>query len=228
MSLAVFPNHGIGDSIVCNGMCRVLSRREDSILWVAGSNEFETIRVMFSDLKNVSVVNGINYTEARKINLPAGCRTLGLGFFSASGFSWKYKKWDLEIYEQSEVPFRERWNSFSLPWTLLPKRGLRQNLVALVHDIPERGIVIGNPQKFTSLPILRITQRPSFWDWVDAICSASELHFVDSAYLNLAESLYVLGFLRETRLVFHYYAKHKKYGAIPPTLRAPWEILYES
>lgn len=67
--------------------------------------------------------------------------------------------------------------------------------------------------------------KHSFWDWLPDILKASELHFVDSSYLNLAESLWHWGLLEDKRLVFHRYAKVQRYGSVPPVLRGPWEII---
>ena len=217
--LHIFPNLELGDNIVLNGLCRVFARREESIKWVARRTYAADIARMFSDLPNVEVIDGYDYPEARGI---ACERAIRLGFFGPEGTNWQAVQWDEEFYRQAGVDFNERWSACKFPADLLPDT-LRPAF-NLVHEVPERGFTV-RPDLLPRNPIF-ITRAPSVWNWVGPICTAAELHVVDSAILNLAESLYAVGRLRNTRLVFHAYAKKKIHSfAVPPVLRAPWEII---
>ncbi len=225
--LWIFPNQDMGSAIVCNGLVRVLSRREKSIIFVTQPGSLGAdIVTMFSDLQNVRVVFGGTYQEIKDALRPTSLNAVRLGFFSDAGFNWQIVgNWDVDFYSQAGIPFDERWNSFSLPAHLIPERdvSIRPDLV-ISHEVPERGILL-RPDLLPCAPILSIVRMPSFWHWLPSILIASELHFVDSSYLNLAESLYGIGLLRGTKLVFHKYAKVKAFGSSPPTLRAPWIVL---
>lgn len=223
--LWVFPNLEMGDNVVCNGMARALARCEENVFWIARARYFDDIKKMFSDMPNVTVVDGYDYPEARINFLREDIRATRLGYFSSEAVYWRAVQWDQKFYEQAGVPFEERWKSFSLPSELLPKT-VSYTEIALIHEVPERGFLIDQAKLPKTLNFTRITKRPSFWDWLPDILSAAELHFVDSSYLNLAESLYAMGFLRNTKLVFHYYIKFKLHGSVPPVLRAPWQILW--
>lgn len=219
-SLYVFPSiFAMGDNIVCNGLCRALARREAHVTWVSKKPNLDAVRLMFSDVPNVEVIDGIDWPEARN-SLAPKCKWKVLLECSDSN-----AQWDEKFYQDAGVEFKERWDSFQLPRQLLRESRGPATRFALLHEIPERGYVIDRPKLETNLPVVSITQRPNFWDWMSEICSASELHFVDSSYLNLAESLYFLGLLRDTRLVFHSYAKKRIHISTPPILKAPWEIL---
>ncbi len=213
----------LGDNIVCNGMCRVLASREEQVFWVAKHPNLLPIRDMFSDLPNVTVVDGGDYLPARMNMVPECTRSICMGYLTPLGFSWSVEDWDRQFYREAGIDFDSRWKFFDLPDWMKPGF-IKHYPIALVHEIPERGYVLDDDKR-PKIRITQIKQRDSFWDWLPEIFSASELHFVDSSFLNLAESLYALGFLRSTRLVFHRYAKQRVHHSIPPVLRAPWEIL---
>lgn len=226
--LLVFPNLEMGDNIVLNGMCRFLARQEKAIAWAARHDHIAAITRMFSDLPNVRtvLVNEYNYAKEYAKLGEEWARQIRIGYFSEAGSTWNSATsghWDQKFYEEGRVDFDERWKSFSLPADLL--RPQKRENFALIHQIPEREIVIQADLFPKNIPLVHIRWLPSFWDWMPSILSASELHFVDSSYLNLAESLYAIGLLRDTKLVFHSYAKLRIAREKYPVLRAPWEIL---
>ncbi len=212
--IKVFPTLDLGDNIVLNGLCRVLARR-DPVQWVAQTAHYSDIRKMYSDFDRVTVIDGGDYAQARPTMKPGD---LGLGYFGAGGLGWTTGQWDKTLYEQAGVDFEHRWKSCHLP--MVGPEPTKQDF-SLIHEVPERDIMVS---RLIKGPKIFITRRPSVWDWLPEILSASALHFVDSCFLNLAESLYQLGYLRQTRLVFHAYAKKKKFNSVPPILRAPWDI----
>lgn len=218
--LYVFPNLEMGDNIVLNGLCRFLARREEHVKWVARRTYAEDIARMFSDLPNVEVIDGYDYPEARAIPCD---RALRLGFFGPEGVNWRTVQWDEEFYRQAGVDFEERWAACNFPADMLPPLGIPSSGCRLVHQVVERDFVLR--PGLIPRGARYITKAGSFWDWLVPICCAAEFHCVDSSYLNLAESLYAAGYLRNTKLVFHAYSKIAKHGSVPPVLRAPWEVL---
>jgi hypothetical protein len=174
---------------------------------------------MFSDLPNVKIVECCDYEEGRQRIEPGALR---LGYFNDEPVNWRTVQWDRKFYEQAGACFDERWTSFRLPAEMTSEKSPETRVLS--HEVPERGILIGR-----SLPpdVLQLTRKNSFWDWLPHILSASELHFVDSSYLNLAESLWAIGLLPNTELHFHAYAKKRVYQSVPPILRGPWKI-YEN
>ena len=228
-SLYVFPLFQMGDNVVQNGMARRLAAHYPHISWLAKHDFFSDVSRMFSDIKNLTVVNGYNYLEARTFYRDRVSRQLPIGFCGYLDDAWAPTQFDEDIYRESGIPFDHRWKSFSLPPDLLPPRtGVRPTEI-LVHESPAREVLI-DPSRLPPGAIgyvIPITPRPSFWDWLPEIYGAAEIHCVDSSYLNLVESLYAMGFLKDTKLVFHKYSKIRRYGlgAGAPILRAPWTIL---
>jgi hypothetical protein len=142
-----------------------------------------------------------------------------MGYFKDP--QWKADQWDREFYEQAGVDFEIRWRGCKFP-TVVPKEFADSGKTGiLLHDVPQRGINIYPEYEGT-----RMRGMPSFWDWVPMMLRAEELHLVDSSYLNLAESLWSLGLHEGTRLVFHRYAKVRRFGSVPPVLHGPWEMIH--
>ena len=220
----VFPNMELGDNIICNGMARKLACLYPHISWVAKHIYFEDLSRMLSDVRNLTVVDGYDYPEA-KINFrDKVINRLTMAYFGPLEYEWKSIRFDVDFYKEAGIYFRERWDSFSLPRELLPGlTGIRPTEI-LLHAVPERNFTI-DIGRLPPGEVTIITRRPSFWDWLPEIYGAKEIHVVDSAYLNLVESLYAMGFLRETKLVFHFYSKARVHGCGAPVLLAPWTFL---
>lgn len=225
--LYIFPNLEMGDNIVLNGLARHFAATEEKVVWVTKAAYHEPIRRMFTDVGNLEVIDGYDYPEIRENLIPKAMRKVRMGFFGPEGTDWHTVQWDKAFYDQAGVDFEVRWEKFLLSFDLYNcayEADKLQKRYPLIHDIPERGLSI-DPEKIPPGNSLRILKSASFWDWLEPVCMAAELHFIDSAYLNLAESLYALGFLRDTKLVFHRYVKVAKHNSVPPVLRAPWVIL---
>lgn len=224
LPLFIFPHLGLGDAIICNGLVRVLAEKHSRLVWFARADYAEPIGLMYSDLPNVIVVPVKDDEEvALWLDSIDPLRCLCLGYRSSD---FDPTKFDAEFYRQAGVDFEDRWKRFALP----PSAGVSfqsdEKIGVLVHDAPERGMTITSERlrQLTNDTALRVTTDRRLWDWLPVLLSSREFHCIDSAFLNLAESLYALGFLRKTRLVLHAYAKQP---ANLPTVRAPWEILKE-
>lgn len=217
--MRVFPNLEMGDNIVCNGMIRYLATQHEKLEVVTRRTYHADISRMYSDLPNVTCIDGYDYPEARAALIQPD--SILMGYFKDP--QWKADQWDREFYEQAGVDFEIRWRGCKFP-TVVPKEFADSGKPwVLLHDVPHRGINI-HPAYHREGRI-KMELRHSFWDWVPMMLRAQELHLVDSSYLNLAESLWSLGLLEGTRLVFHRYAKVQRYGSVPPVLRGPWEII---
>lgn len=221
-SLYVFGHLEFGDAIVLNGLIRVLAKKHPRIKWITKTDYVRAVRETVADLPNVQVLAALGYDEVWKRWIPNCPNALKLGYFSDKGFD--ESKWDSEMYRQADIPFDARWTECRFPAKLLtgwkePKRN-----IALVHEDYDRKFLVKQDFLPTDLEIFRINRRPSVLDWLPDIFAAKELHFVDSGFLNLAESLWAVGALPETVLCFHQYSK--KYGGASrwPVLRGPWRI----
>lgn len=202
---------GLGDAIICNGLIRELAKRHNLIHVPAKPDKFASVFWMFSDLPNVIVIcvdddADMNATAKTKLNQ-------GLGLWSQRGIlDWQH--WDKQFYEDVGVPFDARWNSFYVP----PCKTLPypSGEYAFVHEEPGRGMAI---QQFPKMAIYAPPHPPHiFWN-LAALQHATEIHVVNSCFLNLAESVPTAA----RRLVVHNYARKDRAGL--PTLRKNWEVL---
>lgn len=222
-SLLVAGHLEFGDALVLNGLIRELAKTEKRIVWITSTNYVRAVRETVLDLPNVEVMASLSYEEVRKRWIPVWPRKLCLGYFNPNGFD--ESKWDSEMYRQAGLSFDLRWSNFRLPQKLWdkPQAYPRKN-VALFHEDPSRAFFVKREMMPQDCEQIRIDKRPSILDWLPDIYSAKELHFIDSSFLNLAESLYAMGLLRDKTLVFHKYAKTYPGKAKWPVLRAPWMI----
>lgn len=212
-----------GDAFVLNGLIRVLARKHERIVWLTGTNNIRAVRETVADLSNVEVMASLSYEEVKRRWMPVWSPVLGLGYFDNKGVGFDESKWDREQYRQAEVDFNCRWTEFRLPGKLLMSNTPRRDIV-LIHEKPEHGWIVKPEMLPSGLEHVRITPRGSILDWLPEVFAARELHFIDSAFLNLAESLYAMGYLRDTALCFHKYAKQYPGKAKWPELRAPWRV----
>jgi hypothetical protein len=214
-SFYVFAPLQFGTAIALNGLIRVLARRHSILRWVVKSEYIHAVRQMISDVPNVQVLAAIHEHEVRSRWLPQCPLRVGLGCFSAKG---DIPQTDAELYAQAGVPFDARWTECKFPKALIKDATSTKKPVALVYET-DKFLVKPDflPDK---LNIFRMVNRSSALDWIPEMLSASELHFIDSSFLKLAESLHAMGALPNTTLVFHKYAK----GTPGPELRGPWKI----
>jgi len=193
------------------------------VKWITKTDYVRAVRATIEDVPNVQVLAAIDYEEVKRRWIPQCPNSLCLGYFNQLGFN--EAKWDSEMYRQAEIPFDTRWTEFRLPARLVrgwkePKRN-----IALVHEDYDRNFLIRPNALPNDLEIFRINKRPSILDWMPEILAAKELHFIDSSFLNLAESMHAMGVLPNTALVFHRYAKQYPGHSRWPELRGPWRII---
>lgn len=214
-SFYVFAPLHFGTAIALNGLIRVLARRHPIVRWVVKTEYIHAIRQMISDVPNVQVLAALHEHEVRTRWLPQCPQRVGLGCFSERG---DIPQTDAELYQQAGVPFEARWTECRFPKSLLKGVTTTKKPIALVYEAPN---ILVKPDFLPErLNIFRIINRESALDWLPDILSAQELHFIDSSFLKLAESLHAVGALPGTTLVFHKYAK----GTPGPELRGPWKI----
>jgi hypothetical protein len=221
--ITIFPHLEMGDQLISNAICRHYAAQGRTMTWLCDVKYVFDVRRMFEDLPKVEVFGALGYGDVQHRWLPAtpGDHAVKLGMF-ANGFN--IKKWDQEFYRQAGLPFDARWTGFRLPPSLRLAEPSLKEKVALMHEDRARNFMLIKQLIPKELKQIIITKRKSFWDWLPEVLSSKELHFIDSSFLNLADSLYGLGYLRNTKLVYHKYAKSYS-DAGPPQLRAPWHII---
>jgi len=204
-----------GDAVVLNGAVRALSRDIPRLAWLTSHKHAHSVKRMVADLKNVRVIAVSGYEDAEDTIQWWGDNVIRVGYFQDGNFN--QVEWDRKFYQHAGLPFDARWSEFALAEPI----PVPVEVDRLWHEDTERRFFIRGPRDGATI----IDRRPCILDWLPEILGANELHFIDSAFLNLAESLYAMGRLRNTQLFFHRYAKTYPGPARWPTLHAPWKVV---
>lgn len=164
-----------------------------------------------SDLQNVTQV-GFGFYEK-------DFQEFGRYYFSKSIHrTFDPQNWDREFYRQAEIPFMLRWTGCRLPTPAAADEELKkQKCVIMVHDDPDYRIQIRVSHVHIEPGI-----KKNALDWMPYLQRATEIHCIDSAFLNLVESMNACNYLNPRTKLFFYRAVRK---TPPPTLMAPWMIM---
>lgn len=203
-----------------NGLVRTLAQRHPQLVWLVNARYVPAVRQMMGDVPGLQITGTCGYPDVKDFWLPRWPDAIRLGFFRPED-SFDQLHWDQEFYRHSDVPFDRRWTDFRFAEPLPPPIFGD----TLIHEDPSRDYFVKRELLPRRARVIRPGQYESILDWIPELLGAKELHFIDSAFLNLAESLFALGELRHTRLVFHRYAKKYPGEARWPMLRAPWEVI---
>ncbi len=213
---------GLGDAFICNGLVHALHARGEKLILPAKPHNVNSVEDMFRGMPNVMVMPVTNEISDWKQVVKA-CKELGLdylGLGTKTMIRYPGRPWDLEFYDQARVPIRDRWDRFLVPFDW--QTDIITGPYAFVHDDPSRGFVIKEID--SELPV-RTPGAPHEPIGIAAriMANATEIHCIDSSFLNLAEGMHAQGWLRAKRFVWHKYARPG--GCPPQALRAPWEII---
>lgn len=227
--LTMLFHQGLGDMIIMSGLVREYAKTQMSIVLICKRRDYESVRFMYSDLKNVYVLPLEGDVEARRFVQTCEGHVLKLGLFGDDP-SFNIERFDSEHYRQAKVDFEKRWSEFKVPkqedqepWGKFD--GLVEKIIPriFVHDDPTRKFpirrdLIPNDRVRLIWPGTIPTLRHStIFSYTDAISEADEVHVIDSSFLCLADSIPTRG-----KLFLHRYARK---GGRPPQLRKDWKVL---
>ena len=208
---------GLGDAIICNGLVREIAKSDDVMLPCYEHN-LPTLRFMFRDLINVSIVpvkDEVDMHSKAEENTALEDEVLALGWYSELSFD--KTKWDQELYRHACVPWECRWSSFKVD------KGaddvVQTGEFGFVHMDEARAMRI-KPALLPKIQYATPGKAESIFEFRPLIEYATEIHMIDSAFLCLADSLQ----LSAKRKVFHKYAREGG-KSLHPTLSPGWEII---
>jgi hypothetical protein len=137
---------------------------------------------------------------------------IGIGDYAGDGIWEDFAK---GFYLQSGVEYRYRWDSFpdvSIPsWEQVPWPDSRR---IFVHDDPSRGHIITRAKGVRPIQVHNILQ------YCQMLCTAEEIHVIDSAFFCLANHLLVKG-----KLFYHHYARPDRPADFRYDLRHEWNYV---
>lgn len=226
--LILYHHLGLGDHIICNGMVRCFAAAYDEVkLFVKKHNAF-SVRWLFLDLKNVTLIPVIDDIEARQqYNLFKSCNNyevMGIGYMGKEWDESGKIPFDQQFYKQAGICFSQRWDQFHLPRNshqevlLLTQRCPVNKKYAFVHDDIERGYCINRSKMHSDITKVSPGRVDNFFNYAGILKNATEIHCINSAFLLLADSILTKG-----DLYFHKYARDD--GAVSvPTLKKDWKV----
>ena len=151
---------GLGDHIICNGLVRELVKNDSSCLYAKHTNA-NTVRLMYRDLLNLSII-GVNNDE--EITNPMALR---IGFDYILKAREKNLTWDQAFYHQCGIDFNKRWDSFFIKRDYEREQDLYKKLnpldlpFSLVHSKGSDGIERVK-EEYVSKKILKIKKANFF------------------------------------------------------------------
>lgn len=222
----VLGHLGLGDHIICNGLVRVLAKHYDIVYVPAKRHNADTVRWMFGDCPQVSVIPVDGDVDATVIANHVSAKVLRIGIHSGQPIPPQWDKW---FYDCAGVPFECRWSEFKLPdcGHELPQN-MNPDWVShwcFIHDDVKRGyrITADRLPPIHEIGNYFAYQGIGMDEHAYEMQRSAEIHVIDSCFLCLADSIET----RSKRHVLHLYATthdpYKKLG--PPTLKKNWEIL---
>lgn len=205
---------GLGDAILCNGLIRWIAPGFDQVHIPCWKKNYETVRAMFFDRKDVEIILITEESEMFGRGIPGAVIDFRLGHYNTDVRSLPGETFDRWFYRQAGVDFEKRWSAFHI-------EGLdsspKSNGLCFIHDDASRGFRIRTEElsedriQFQSpVPLARLC---------DAVQHASEIHCINSSILHLAESIPTAG-----KLYFHDYARHESDFDMP-VLKKDWTII---
>lgn len=190
----IYVHHhlGLGDHIICNGLIRFLSKQNEIFLFVKPHN-YNNVKFMFRDLENLSLISA-NDDEAveyiQKNNLQS--KYLRIGHENLDLIKYNF---DESFYQQVNINFHERWNSFYIKRDdeqedfLYKKLNPTNEPFVLIHNVGSDGIDRIDYSKVNSkLKMIYLTKSFGIFDYLKLAENATEIHCIDSSFIHLIDS----------------------------------------
>lgn len=214
--LLLYHHLGLGDHIICCGLVRHFARLHPHVFVLCKEHNCPSVKWMFADLKNLTVVDVLDdYHADRIVRMPQ--MTVGnrcdIMRLTASGHGF-----DRQFYSQAGVPFEERWSGFHV------ERAPQQHYVplgpfCLIHDDHLRGFKIADPQGPNIIRVTYDPDTPNIFQWQAILEMAAVIHCIPSSFAILADSLTLRP---DVKLFLHGSARP---GWDQHTTRYNWEIV---
>lgn len=208
---------GLGDHIICNGLVRFLSEHYTIELFCKNNN-LDNIKTMYRDNNKIQILGVNNDFDAESIGntrpqyIRLGC--------ALNGYFPPDMDWAEVFYYQVNMPYSYSWQYFYY------NKSLNQNTVPLEpyvflcncgsDDIDGLDYSKINPD------LKKIySNNGGFFDNIDLIQNAKEIHCINSSYIHLIDRL--SNFPDNIKLFYHRNFVCKSYSSF--TLKKNWIIV---
>lgn len=215
--LNIHHHLGLGDHIICNGLIRFLSL-SNKILLFCKHNNLNNLKLMYKDNSNIELISVKDDIEAETIGiLKENYIRIGIALTS----NWPsnmQSSWDKVFYYQLNIPFEYSWSYFKY------NKSSNQNSYpscnyAFVCDRGSDNIIRVDYSKINCSKIVN-SSHGNFFDNIDLIYNATEIHCINSAYMHLIDRLENLN---KPKLYFHKNYIHREYSEY--SVKKEWTII---
>jgi hypothetical protein len=182
-------NTGLGDFYVLSGAIVYLAKKYGGLRIPCLRHNYETISLCLDDYPEIEVFTVANDNELLDLHPYSPLYCHWQEFQDGMAVTQTNDRW---MYEKLGVDFEHRWRSCPLesaaakvPQIVFP------GPYYLLHEDPERGFPITYGPWHPVVTTRRIGKYGTHTalGWVDAIKRARELHFIDSSFWHLANSI---------------------------------------
>lgn len=219
----IFLHHhlGLGDHIICNGLVRYLANNNTIKLFCKEHN-YNNVKLMYSDNSNIDILKVHNDIEAENIGKSYLQNYIRLGV--ALNNNWPSEmesSWDKVFYYQLNIPYDYSWSLFKYNKPLI-QNNVPDIKYAFISNTGSDGVDRINYNIINSDLTIINSNNGGFFDNIDLITNASQIHCINSAYVHLIDRLDYID-QEKTKLFYHKNFKFKMHGEF--TLKKNWTII---
>jgi hypothetical protein len=197
----IIGHQGLGDHILCSGIYNYQTRSASRVYVFVKSNYVKAVQRLIADEKRVSIIRiprrkfWIYLKAWKKILKAFRQEILLLGFFGQNYLNAEFR-FDENFYLQANVDFSNRWSSFTVSGAsgvdLKNVLGIRDEEYIFLHEDRSRGYTIDRkklPKNIRIIEPLPPSKGWDFFDYIEIIRGATEIHVIESSFAALVESL---------------------------------------
>lgn len=224
-------HRGLGDDIICNGLVREYCKAYETVGIFCLKRNYPSVSFMYRDLTNLRIHVIQSHTQGDRFRLLNPFR-FGQNHYDEVRYIGNYDsetgiRNERQVYVRFGVSMEKKWESFFVERdaereeSLVRKVALPDSYI-FIHDYAPYFI---DPARISSpLPIFRPGKNltDNVFDYRGIIERATELHVIDSSFMNLIECLPYTN--PAQRLYLHRYARVTE-GCNTPVLKKPWTVL---
>lgn len=222
----IYHHLGLGDHIICNGLVRTIIDPKENYTLFCKPQYYESVSFMYRDLKNLTVCakddkdvwNFIITNNLLNDTIKIGFENLVEG----------NKQFDKKFYEQLNIDFNKRWESFYIlrdkdrEMELFKKYDVKENNYVFIHEDKARNYVINRDyiiNRHLKLIEPNLILTSNIFDYIYLLKNAKEIHCIDSSFRLIVDTLK----LNTTLLFAHDYTRIT--SIYPPSLAQNWKRL---
>jgi hypothetical protein len=188
----VYHHLGLGDYLIISGGIKYLKALGEigPAFCICMDRYLFSVKQLYSDVDNFGVISVNDYAAADIVVKHWKGNVIKIGFDKMQDF----EHFDIDFYRMLNVPFNERWDSFTIKRNyeaekkLIEKLNLPEKFV-FVHDDASRGFVISDQYMKMNLPVIRPFITNSIFDWIGVLERATEIHCICSSFKHLVDSV---------------------------------------